>query len=581
MPDGTAASNQPKMLRIFVVIVLYKQTPEESLAFQSLQKAMEHFNPAAIQVKILLFDNTPGSREVPGLTGDVVYVAAGSNEGLSGAYNHALTIASSEGFTWLLTLDQDTTLPEYFLAKMNNLTIAFAADETIGAIVPQLSDKGILLSPAEIRFWGTNNLPKGFVGILLGEVHAFNSASLFRVSALLQIGGFSRHFWLDFADAWTYKQLFLSGKKVYVAGDIDVTHELSLLDTKKKVGPERFANILGAESAFVDIYEGHIRGLMLTGRLLGRMYRQFKRHDDALIRSLTRESFKRRALHSRKRRIHEWTAQMEARQTSSENIVSGMSFVGRTSISVCMAAYNGERHISAQITSILHQLANYDELIVVDDCSNDGTREIVRGMNDRRIRLLEHEKNLGVSHSFEDAIRAARNGILFLSDQDDLWAANKVDTILAAFAANPQVTLIATDAALIDADGALISASYFAGRGTFHSGFWQNFLRNRFGGCTMAFRSSILPDILPLPHDYDVLHDLWIGVRNSLSQHRTLYIDSPLVLNRRHASTTTGRGQLGLWEKIRNRIHLLMAVARFGRPTGSQSLPETEPRKRP
>lgn len=235
----------------------------------------------------------------------------------------------------------------------------------------------------------------------------------------------------------------------------------------------------------------------------------------------------------------------------------------RPGISVCMAAYNGERFIVAQIQSILDQLSSEDELIVVDDRSTDGTRETICAIADPRIRLLEHAKNLGVSHSFEDAIRAARNSILFLSDQDDLWAADKVDTILAAFASNPEVTLIATDTALIDSEGALISASYFAARGKFHPGFWRNFLSNHFGGCTMAFRSSILPDILPLPHKYAVLHDLWIGVRNSLSRHQTLYIDKPLVLNRRHGSTATGRGRLSLAGKIRNRLHLLLAVARF------------------
>jgi glycosyltransferase involved in cell wall biosynthesis len=235
----------------------------------------------------------------------------------------------------------------------------------------------------------------------------------------------------------------------------------------------------------------------------------------------------------------------------------------RPSSSVCMAAYNGEPYIALQIQSILAQLTTEDELIIVDDCSTDGTREAVRAIPDTRIRLIEHTINSGVSHSFEDAIRAARNSILFLSDQDDLWAPNKVDTILAAFAADPQVTLIATDTALIDAEGTVFASSDFASRIKVHAGFWQNFLCNRFRGCTMAFRSVILPDILPLPHDYKVLHDLWIGVRNSLSHHKTLYIEQSLVLYRRHESTVTGRRNLGLVEKIRNRVHLLLAIAHF------------------
>lgn len=236
----------------------------------------------------------------------------------------------------------------------------------------------------------------------------------------------------------------------------------------------------------------------------------------------------------------------------------------RTPISVCMAAYNGERFISEQIQSILSQLTLFDEIVVVDDNSTDGTIAVVTGVADNRIKLLRHAQNLGVSRSFEDAIRAASNPIVFLSDQDDVWVEDKVDIILEAFASNPDVTLIATDTALINSEGELIKASYFGPRGRFSQGFWANWMRNRFGGCTMAFRAAIIDEILPLPHDYDVLHDLWIGVRNDLARHKTLYIDRPLVLNRRHNSTATGRGSLSLWRRLRTRIHLLLAVASYG-----------------
>ena len=42
-------------------------------------------------------------------------------------------------------------------------------------------------------------------------------------------------------------------------------------------------------------------------------------------------------------------------------------YAGRPGISVCMAAYNGERYITAQLQSILVQLSDNDEVVVVDD----------------------------------------------------------------------------------------------------------------------------------------------------------------------------------------------------------------------
>jgi glycosyltransferase involved in cell wall biosynthesis len=248
---------------------------------------------------------------------------------------------------------------------------------------------------------------------------------------------------------------------------------------------------------------------------------------------------------------------------SAEGGTGGERREQRPTISVCLAGYNGERYITAQLQSILTQLGAKDEVIVVDDASTDGTKQKVLSLGDSRIQLVEHTINRGVSRTFEDAIRTASGRILFLSDQDDLWSPNKVAVMLEAFRSHPDATLIATDVSLIDSDGSLIAESYFKPRGEFRPGLWANLVRNRFGGCTMAFRSELIGDILPLPRKYDVLHDVWIGVRNSLSGHKTLYIPEALVLNRRHATTATGKKALTLRRRIRIRVHLLLAQVEF------------------
>jgi glycosyltransferase involved in cell wall biosynthesis len=237
--------------------------------------------------------------------------------------------------------------------------------------------------------------------------------------------------------------------------------------------------------------------------------------------------------------------------------------IEQPSISICMAAYNGERYIIEQLQSILPQLSDRDEIVVVDDGSTDATRNRVRSLQDHRIRLIEHEHNRGMSHTFEDAIRNASKDIIFLSDQDDLWVPDKIATVLQAFLDNPHATLVATDSSLIRADGSMLLKSVFGQCGRFRPGLWANLLRNRYGGHCMAFRASIRPDILPLPHNWDVLHDIWIGVRHSLSHGRTVYIDRPLTLSRRHGNTATGIKPLSTLRRIRLRVHLLLALAEF------------------
>ena len=114
-------------------------------------------------------------------------------------------------------------------------------------------------------------------------------------------------------------------------------------------------------------------------------------------------------------------------------------------ISVCMASYNGEKFIKAQIGSILMQLGKDDELVISDDGSTDRTVEIIESYGDKRIRLLHHHKNLSIAkirysrnfyyttENFENALRAAKGDFIFLSDQDDIWAENKITECMAVF----------------------------------------------------------------------------------------------------------------------------------------------------
>jgi GT2 family glycosyltransferase len=549
---------------ILAVIVLYKMRPENSTAYQTLKTAIARLSVQPGVVRILLYDNLPHA-PVPGdLPPDVLYVPATRNEGIAGAYNYALRLATCEGLAWILTLDQDTQLPPEFLLRTRAIALRVYDVNQVGAIVPHLLSGERLLSPVRIRPWGVTYLGRHTAGFTTGQIHAFNSASLFRVRALQQIGGCHPGFWLDYQDAYLYAKLHQCGRKVYIAEDLAVEHDLSLLSTSRTMGVERFGNFLQAESAYCDLYRGRIGGLFLTARLLGRIWRQQRNGADPVLRPLTRKQFLRRIFQSRQARLHQWRSEMQPHILQAA--ADGSSQEGmeeRPKISVCVAGYNGERYITAQLHSILTQLAAKDEVIVVDDASTDGTKEKVLSLGDSRIQLIEHAINRGVSRTFEDAIRAASGRILFLSDQDDLWSPNKVAVMLEAFRSQPDVTLIATDVSLIDSDGSLLAESYFTPRGRFRPGLWANVIRNRFGGCTMAFRCEVIGDILPLPRKYDVLHDVWIGVRNSLSGHKTLYIPEALVLNRRHATTATGKKTLTLRRRIRIRVHLVLAQAEF------------------
>ena len=63
-------------------------------------------------------------------------------------------------------------------------------------------------------------------------------------------------------------------------------------------------------------------------------------------------------------------------------------------ISVVMPVYNEYNTIKIIIEKVM-KVKNVDELVIVDDYSTDGTREILKGIEDEKIRVFYHEKNLG------------------------------------------------------------------------------------------------------------------------------------------------------------------------------------------
>jgi len=106
-----------------------------------------------------------------------------------------------------------------------------------------------------------------------------------------------------------------------------------------------------------------------------------------------------------------------------------MASMGDTTFSVIIPAFNVAPYIRECIESALKQTHNSFEVIVVDDCSTDGTADIVRAIHDSRLRLIVNEANSGVSYTRNSAIDAAMGEYIVLLDSDDLMAANRLEII--------------------------------------------------------------------------------------------------------------------------------------------------------
>lgn len=91
-------------------------------------------------------------------------------------------------------------------------------------------------------------------------------------------------------------------------------------------------------------------------------------------------------------------------------------------LSVIMPNYNGEAFVGAAIDSVLSQSYRNLEVVVVDDCSRDASRDVISGYarRDARVRLITNPDNLGVAATRRRAVEASRGELISSLDSDDL-----------------------------------------------------------------------------------------------------------------------------------------------------------------
>lgn len=106
-------------------------------------------------------------------------------------------------------------------------------------------------------------------------------------------------------------------------------------------------------------------------------------------------------------------------------------------LSVIMPSYNSEKYIEAAIKSLQCQTYKSWDLIVVDDCSSDGTREVVIRLSngDNRIRLIALEDNSGGAAKPRNVgVKSVSSELVAFMDADDVWHPRKLEVQLRVLA---------------------------------------------------------------------------------------------------------------------------------------------------
>lgn len=230
------------------------------------------------------------------------------------------------------------------------------------------------------------------------------------------------------------------------------------------------------------------------------------------------------------------------------------------SISVALCTHNGAAYIEEQLVSILVQQPAPKQLVVSDDASSDDTIARVQGVAARypavQLVVFENTRPLGVTKNFEQAIRACTGDLIALSDQDDVWHTGRLALFAAEFAAHPAVSLIHSDARLVDGGGAPLGHTLSGALGvssgevaSIHSGdaFSVMLRRNLVTGACTVFRRSLVEFAAPFPPSW--VHDEWLGII-AAAVASTDFVEQPTIDYRQHGSNQIGAMKLSLAGKF-------------------------------
>lgn len=227
-------------------------------------------------------------------------------------------------------------------------------------------------------------------------------------------------------------------------------------------------------------------------------------------------------------------------------------------ISVAMATYNGEKYIKEQIDSILLNLIKGDEIIISDDGSTDKTLDIIKEYKEERIRIIEGPRR-GVKQNFANAIKHCKGKYIFLSDQDDIWMKNKVETVLKVFE-EKKVSLVIHDCVVINNQYEVLYDSFFKIRSS-KKGIWKNIWKNSYIGCCMCFEEALKEFILPIPNQIE-MHDQWIGIMAEKKGRGSTFIRDKLIQYRRHDKNVSKMQHNSISIMIRNRWNFICEIMR-------------------
>ncbi len=125
----------------------------------------------------------------------------------------------------------------------------------------------------------------------------------------------------------------------------------------------------------------------------------------------------------------------------------------KTTLSILMPVYNGEKFLNEAINSILNQTLKDFNFVIVNDASKDNSLKLIKEYTDKRIKLIKNKRNLGFIGSLNEGLKHIKTKYIACMNQDDISHPKRLEKEFNFLEKHPKIFLVGTSAIYIDENG--------------------------------------------------------------------------------------------------------------------------------
>ena len=201
-------------------------------------------------------------------------------------------------------------------------------------------------------------------------------------------------------------------------------------------------------------------------------------------------------------------------------------------VTIIVPVYNTADYLQNCIDSIKNINFNSYQVIFIDNCSNDGSYEILKKNHNKKFRIIRNKKNYGQSFSLNKAIRLVKSPYIAIMDSDDICLKNRIIHSYDFLKNNKEYALVAGKSNIIDENGKLIKVRRFTHKSDLINS--RIFVDNPISHTTIMFKKKIIEKLGGYSQNLKFTQDFDLVSKILLNKNKVKILNKQFTLVRKH-----------------------------------------------